>query len=300
MNRSPLPFESLWAFRIVAETGSLTAAAAALGVTQPAVSKRLRDLELTLGCALVRRGVNAIGLTKAGARFAEELQPGFAQIQAAVDHLRTQSAPLRIRAYTTWALRWLIPRLPRFHTAHPGIDVEVSTSTAVVDLAREGVDAAVRTVHAGTPPPFGGRRLQSVDISPFAAPSLLQSVQGRWPASARLLGSKVRAGDWELWLRQAEAVAPQPPLLFESTTLAIQAAMEGLGVVICSPSFVREELGKGRLLALSDISIPTGDFYWLFLPTGRVGEALGTFADWLVREAQTEDAAPADALGLNA
>ncbi|EFH10294.1 LysR substrate-binding domain-containing protein [Pseudoroseomonas cervicalis] len=287
MSRAPLPFQSLWAFRIVAETGSLTAAAAALGVTQPAVSKRLRDLELSLGCPLVRRGVNAIGLTKAGLRFAEELQAGFAQIQAAVDQLQARPAPLRIRAYTTWALRWLIPRLPRFHAAHPGIDVEVSTSTAIVDLAREGVDAAIRTVPAGTAPPLGGRRLQSVVISPFAAPSLLRGGAEPWPAAARLLGSKVRAGDWDLWLRQSGLAAAQPPLLFESTTLAIQAAMEGLGIVICSPSFVREEVESGRLLALSETAIDTGDRYWLFLPRGRVGEALGTFAEWLVEEAES-------------
>ncbi|MBE9604277.1 LysR family transcriptional regulator [Acetobacteraceae bacterium H6797] len=286
MNRFPLPLESLWAFRVVAETGSLTAAAAALGVTQPAVSKRLRDLETALDCSLVRRGVNAIGLTKAGVRFAEELQAGFAQIQSAVDHLQAQSAPLRIRAYTTWALRWLIPRLPRFHAAHPGIDVEVSTSTAIVDLAREGVDAAVHTVPAGAPPPFGGRRLQAVMISPFAAPSLVKGLPGGWPSATRLLGSKVRAGDWDLWLRHAGTAASQPPLLFESTTLAIQAALEGLGIVICSPSFVREEVESGKLVALSEISIPTGDLYWLFLPTGRTGEALSIFADWLTREAQ--------------
>jgi LysR family glycine cleavage system transcriptional activator len=292
MHRRYPPLESLWAFRIVAEAGSLTAAAAALGVTQPAVSKRLRDLEAELGCALVRRGANAIGLTAAGARLAEDLHAGFAQIQSAVEHLRAEPAPLRIRAYTTWALRWLIPRLPRFHAAHPGIDVEVTTSTAVVDLAREGVDAAVHTVPAGAPPPQSGRQLQPVEISPFAAPSLLQGAGGEWPASARLLGSKVRAGDWELWHRHAgTAASPAPPLLFESTTLAIQAALEGLGVVICSPSFVREEAETGRLVSLSETSIPTGDRYWLILPTGRLGEALGTFADWLVREAAARGAA---------
>ncbi|ONG44681.1 LysR family transcriptional regulator [Pseudoroseomonas deserti] len=285
MRPAPLPFESLWAFRIVAETGSLTAAAARLGVTQPAISKRLRELEKALGCPLVRRGVNAIGLTAAGARLAEELRGGFAQIQAAVDQLQLRPAPLRIRAYTTWALRWLIPRLPRFHAAHPGIDVEVSTSTAVVDLAREGVDAAVRTVPPGTPPPFGGRRLQAVEISPFAAPSLLRGGEGAWPASARLLGSRVRAGDWALWHQARGTVAPQPPLLFESTSLAIQAALEGLGVVICSPAFLRDEVEAGRLVALDPASIPTGDFYWLLLPTGQASMPLATFADWLVAEA---------------
>jgi LysR family transcriptional regulator, glycine cleavage system transcriptional activator len=287
MDRPILPFESLWAFRVIAETGSLTAAAAVLGITQPAVSKRLRNLEVVLGCPLVRRGVNAIALTEAGQHFADELRSGFTQIQAAVDHLRAERSPLRIRAYTTWALRWLIPRLPRFHADHPGIDVEVSTSTAVVDLAREGVDAAVRTIAKGTPPPPGGRRLQSVDISPFAAPALVAGMSGHWPASARLLGSRIRPGDWELWQREAGLAATQPPLLFESTTLAIQAAMEGLGIVICSPSFVREEVETGRLVRLSETSIPTGDLYWLFLPTGRLGDAIGTFADWLVREARS-------------
>ncbi|MCQ4158637.1 LysR family transcriptional regulator [Roseomonas sp. GC11] len=291
MHRTPLPLESLWAFRVIAETGSLTAAAAALGVTQPAVSKRLRELEARLGCPLVRRGVNAIGLTQAGARFAAELQAGFAQIQAAVDHLQARPAPLRIRAYTTWALRWLIPRLPRFHAAHPGIDVEVSTSTAVVDLAREGVDAAVHTVAAGAPPPFGGRRLQPVAIAPFAAPALLRGLAAPWPATARLLGSRVRARDWEFWLSRAGMGGAQPPgfpapLLFESTTLAIEAALQGLGVVICSPAFVCGEVEAGTLIPLSAGSLPTGDLYWLFLPTGRVGGALATFADWLVREAE--------------
>jgi hypothetical protein len=51
---------------------------------------------------------------------------------------------------------------------------------------------------------------------------------------------------------------------------------------------VRDEVGTGKLVALSDINIATGDRYWLFLPTGRVGEALGTFAGWPVREAQAE------------
>ena len=80
MPRLSLPLESLWAFHIVAETGSITAAAAVLKVTQPAVSRRLRELEAGLGCALVRRSANALCLTEAGERFARELRDGFSKI----------------------------------------------------------------------------------------------------------------------------------------------------------------------------------------------------------------------------
>jgi len=285
VRRTLPPLDSLWAFHVVAGTGSLTAAAVALGVTQPAVSKRLRDLEAALGCALVRRGANAIRLTEAGERFAEGIARGFAQIQAATNALRPGAAPLRIRAYTTWALRWLIPRLPAFRAAHPGIDVEVSTSTAPVDLLREGVDAAVRTAPIGHAPAPGARCLQPVSMAPFAAPALAPAWRPRERTEVRLLGSRVRREDWPLWLA-GNGIARRPePLLFESTSLAIQAALEGLGIVICAPEFVREEVREGRLVALEGRTVPTGDAYWLILPPGRIGAPLRTFAEWLTGEA---------------
>ncbi|WP_338665359.1 LysR substrate-binding domain-containing protein [Pararoseomonas sp. SCSIO 73927] len=288
MRRTP-PLESLWAFHVVAETGSLTAAAAALGVTQPAVSKRLRDLEALLGCALVRRGANALSLTERGRRFAAELGEGFARVQAATERLGAEAAPLRIRAYTTWALRWLIPRLPDFRQRHPGFEVEVGTSTAAVDLAREGVDAAVSTAPCGAPPSPFARRLQPVAVAPFATPPLARS----WRSERReqqLLGSKVRQGDWPLWLRENRIRWEAKPLLFESTTLAIQAALEGLGAVICAPGYVRAELGDGRLLPLPGRVLRTGDCYWLTLPGGRIDGALQAFADWLMEQAAAEEA----------
>lgn len=288
MPRLSLPLQSLWAFHIVAETGSITAAAAAMKVTQPAVSRRLRELEAELGCALVRRSANALRLTEAGERFARELRDGFGKIEAAARNLRAQDAPLRIRAYTTWALRWLIPRLSGFRALHPGIDVEVTTSTAAVDLARDGVDAAIRTAPIDAPPTPAARQLQPVLIAPFAAPSLADAPRAQPGLPGRLLGSKVRAGDWMRWQRHGRLGESPTPLLFESTTLAIQAALEGLGTVICSPVFVQEELRAGRLRALSADSVMAGDCYWLILPPGRISPALRIFADWLVGEAAAE------------
>src|SRR5512147_1743908 len=104
--------DQLHALALLAETGSLTATAAMLNVTQPAVSRRLRELEASLGVALLRRGPNSVALTEAGAAYAAEVARGFAVIAAATAALGSRpAAPIRIRAYTTWAMRWLIPRL---------------------------------------------------------------------------------------------------------------------------------------------------------------------------------------------
>lgn len=288
MRRTLPPLDSLWVFHVVAQTGSLTGAASTLGVTQPAVSKRLRDLEATLGCALVRRGANALSLTSLGQRFAAEIGQGFAQLQAATQNLQVQDPPLRIRAYTTWAMRWLIPRLASFGDLHPGIDVEVSTSTAMVDLAREGVDAAISTAPGDRPPSPGALRLQAVAVAPFAAPAVALAWGDGSVASGRLLGSKVRAQDWPRWLRAHGLHVPAPPLLFESTTLAIQAALEGLGIVICTPGFVQDDVREGRLVGLPGRTLVTGDHYWLILPSGRRSTPLRIFSDWLVKQSAAE------------
>ncbi|MDP3417514.1 MAG: LysR family transcriptional regulator [Falsiroseomonas sp.] len=277
------PLAALRTFALVAETGSLTAAGARLNLTQPAISRRIRELEAALGVTLVHRGANALRLTEDGLRYAAALQQAFAGIATATLELRgTAAAPLRIRAYTTWAMRWLIPRLPRFRAHHPGLEVEVVTSTSpAVDFAREGLDAAIRTAPAGTPPMRGAVRLQAVHVAPFAAPAAARQGLDRltW------LGSRVRPRDWGSWCDAAGRALPAtPPLLFESTSLAIQAALEGLGAVICTPDFVEEEVRRRRLRRLSPISAATGDHYWLLQPPGAPragGEAL---RDWLLDE----------------
>jgi LysR family glycine cleavage system transcriptional activator len=280
------PLIALRTFALVAETGSLTAAGARLNLTQPAISRRIRELEAAIGVTLVHRGANALRLTEDGLRYAAALQQSFAGIAAATMALQGAAAPpLRIRAYTTWAMRWLIPRLPRFRDRHPGVEVEVVTSTApVVDFAREGLDAAIRTGPAGAPPGRGAARLQPVDVAPYAAPSAARLGLAR----LTLLGSRVRPRDWACWCAtaglDAPLAAPVAPLLFESSSLAIQAALEGLGAVISPPGFVEEDVRRRRLKRLSPVLAATGDHYWLLLPPGAARDRGEAFRDWLLEE----------------
>jgi LysR family glycine cleavage system transcriptional activator len=280
------PLAQLRAFALVAEGGSLTAAAAALNVTQPAISRRLRELEAALGVALLRRGANSVALTDAGAAYAAELARGFALIAAATEALSSSAAsPIRIRAYTTWAMRWLIPRLPEFRALHPELTVEVLTSTrAHVDFLREGIDAAIRAAPENAPPAAAALPLQRVGIAPFAAPALAWSATqaGLPPPGVPLLGSRIRPRDWEAWAAaQGVAALPSTPVLFASTSLAIQAALEGLGAVIAPPVFVAGDVKAGRLRPLADGAVPTGDRYWLLLPQHPRPEVAGAFAEWL-------------------
>lgn len=287
--RDALPsLGALRAFALVAETGSLTAAAARLNVTQPAVSRRLRELEAELGVALVRRGANALGLTEEGARYAAAVEEGFARIRKATEALGARpAAPLRVRAYTTWAQRWLIPRLTRFSARNPGLQVEVATSTAAVDFGRDPVDAAIRTAPGGTPPAPGATRLQAIAVAPFAAPALARTHSG--VAGLTLLGSRVRREDWRTWFAaQGEPPPATAPLLYESTTLAIQAALEGLGAVICTPGFVAPEMRRRRLVRLARGVVPTGDHYWLVLPPVAPRPEALAFRSWLLEEIATE------------
>jgi LysR family glycine cleavage system transcriptional activator len=282
MDRLP-PLSALHAFALVVEHGSLAAAAARLNVTQPAISRRVRELESALGVALLHRGANTVLPTDAGARYASALREAFGTIRVATASLGAgPAAPLRVRAYTTWALRWLIPRLPRFRALHPGLEIEVLASTApVVDFARDGLDAAVRS-GAGPPLP-GALRLQAVTLAPFATPAALR----RAPGKLTRLGSRVRPGDWAAWQdAQGGAEPASPPLLFESTSLAIQAALEGLGAVICPPVYLGEELRRRRLKRLPGRDAATGEHYWLLLPPGRPRPAAAAFRDWLVAEAR--------------
>lgn len=275
------PLPALHAFALVAETGSLSAAASLLNITQPAVGKRIRALEAVLGLALLHRGANSATLTQDGADYARALRGAFATMEAATAELVARERPLRVHAYTTWAMRWLIPRLPRFRAAHPGIEIEVSASTSPVDFARDGVDAAIRTAPEQ---PAGGVHLQSLDVAPFAARVLAAQVKRQGLGGISLLGSRVRPRDWALWARATRAEIPGTPLLFESTSLAVQAALEGLGAVIVSPALVAEDVRRRRLVPLAKGAVPTGEHYWLLLPPGVPRPSALAFRDWVRAE----------------
>ncbi len=148
MTTPPLPsLRALQALEATARLGGVTAAAAELSVTQPAVSQQLRRLEEALETTLVDREASTFRLTRAGTAYAERLARAFADIRAATEEVRPQGDADRVvslAVLATLAQRWLMPRLAGFQEAAPDIEVRLLTTSRLEDLERADVDLSIR------------------------------------------------------------------------------------------------------------------------------------------------------------
>jgi LysR family glycine cleavage system transcriptional activator len=292
MTRPLPPMTALRAFEMTAREGSVQRAAAALNVTPTAVSNRLRALEDAL-CVTRFRPVNRrLVLTEAGQVLLPGLRDGLARIEAALTAFdaSNQTGVLTVSMLSTFAVRWFIPRLPRFQKAHPDIQVHVSTGMRLVDFVHEGIDAAIRYGKGGLP---GLRcdRLIGETIVPVCHPALAGGTPPlRRPADlARhtLLLSEARPDDWPLWLAGAGAPDLQPAhtAVFETTNFALAAALSGGGVAIAARELVAEELAGGRLVEPFGQALPKDNAYYLVSPEVRANEPkIAALRAWLLCE----------------
>lgn len=307
MTRTIPPLNPLHVFDTVSRLGSFTAAAVALGVTQSAVSRQIAVLEGFLDVRLFQRDQQGVTLTSMGEVYRAEIEPAFARIAAATEALRESDrhAPLRLRVYATFAVKWLLARLQHFHARHPQIEVQLSTTAAPVDFAREPIDMAVQFgggVWAG----LSSQLLMRDVIQPVCSPRLLEAAGGRLTLDdlrhQRLLHSHYRRTDWPDWL----AAAGRPDLLqpgseFPSSVLTLQAATDGLGIAMGQMSLLENDLGTGRLVRLFDLPLtrPMGHYLvWpAATPPGRRGRA---FAAWLADEVATrQDGRPSEGVATS-
>jgi len=254
------PLNAVRAFAAAARHASFTRAADELGVTHGAVSKQVRLLEDHLGVPLFTRGVRQVALTAAGRELLADAAPALERIAAAAVRLR-RAAPVdagdavRINARPSFALRWLIPHLPAFMLAHPGVRPEVVTSTA--EPARLPIGSFDVVVRRGRP---GVAWSEGMEVRPFlreraipvAAPALL----ARLPicrtedlAGHTLLHTATRDADWTAWLARAgvPGLRSTAELRFEHLQFALQAALDGMGVALGPSELVAADLAAGRL-----------------------------------------------------
>ena len=173
MDRLP-PLNALRAFEAAGRLRSMRQAAQELHVTPAAVSRQVRLLEDFLAVSLFTRSHRAVKLTAAGDRYLKEVAKSLAGIRNATRHAIAGRGlrPLKIRSYTTFALRWLIPRLSSFHQAHPKIDVQLTTSLDF-DFEKEDLDAAIR-LGDGNWPGLQAERLVPHELVPVCSPRLLR------------------------------------------------------------------------------------------------------------------------------
>lgn len=294
------PFDALVAFDAVLRLGSMTAAAAELGVTQSAVSHRLRRLESFIGTELLLRRRAGLTPTPAGAALAEGLGDVFDSMAALRERSRMAAHPARLRVGLGAALaqHWLVRRLPDFSRRHPGIEIELMIFTTRAQAEARGGDLDLR-IHWVKPEEARNSSTQTLlfreQVFPVCAPSILKKPL-RDPARLAelpLLYKSAESGqgeewEWSTWFQRLGIKArPKPRLRFEEIGLAIAAAMEGGGVALGRSLLVHDALNDGRLVRPLGEGwvLPSAKVHLARWPAARSRDLrLRAFVDWLAAE----------------
>jgi LysR family transcriptional regulator, glycine cleavage system transcriptional activator len=296
--RGRLPaLDSLRAFEAAARRLSFTQAAGELYVTQGAVSQRIKALEKDLEVQLFRRLTRRLELTPEGERLALGVREGLERIVNAIADVdsNAKGRALTVSVLPSFAARWLMPRLPRFHELHPEIDVQVVADGRPLDLDLTGLDTAIRFGH-GKYPGLQTMHLMPDSIVPVCSPKLLAD---RTPIrtiadlmSLPLLHdtpteSDHSKSDWASWLAHVGAppMQVQSGLRFNQADMVIEAAVLGLGVALARTSLLADDLTNGRLVYAYPQAAPTAFNYYFICRRRICGRpCVVRFREWLVAE----------------
>ncbi|MCU0479538.1 MAG: LysR family transcriptional regulator [Chloroflexi bacterium] len=278
----------LQAFDAAARTGSFTAAAREMNLTQGAVSKQIITLERQLGISLFERRGNAIVLTATGASYARDVRAALEIILSA--SLRIMANPgggnLHLAVLPSFGTRWLMPRLPQFLKEHPGVTVNVLSRLSPFDFRDTGIHAAI---HFGTPdwPGADCTYLMGEEVVPVCSPAFLARRGIRSPEDLRgapLLHIASRPDAWPAWFRaQGLDVTECRGMTFEQLLTAAQAALVGMGAALLPRFLIERELDQGELIVVLDRPYRSNRSYYLVVPRDRASHPPAVaFRAWLL------------------
>lgn len=284
------PLKALSAFEAASRHGSFSRAAEELGVTPSAISHHIQKLEDFLGVPVFSRHAGRAVLTNAGRTYAGEIERAFGTIMGATRLVAPQSQRehLFIASGPSFAAKWLQPRIGHFIGLHPEIGIRLSTITDLRDLETIRFDLAIAY---GRPPVGNGRQIEPLlaeRLRPLCSPRLIEQLALRDPgdlARATLIHSS-NALTWTDYLRQVlgSTIKARHELWFDRSTMAIDAAVEGLGVVLESEILAADELEKGTLVApfcQPKFEVETVSYYLVRSAEAKGRSHVGAFEAWL-------------------
>lgn len=293
MARHLPPLNALRFFEAAARHRSFIRAAEELHVTPAAVSQQIKLLEDHLGVALFKRGKTLV-LNESAHDALHLVSDAFDQLERAMLRVRSGSiaGPLTISTPPVFAARWLIPRLNDFYLRYPDVEVHLLATRRIVDFSMEEVDMAIR-FSSDPHPGLSVERLMPEWIVAVATPELAASIK----TPADLLHANLIEDDWHImrgtfpewktWLAGlGVADAPLNVRRFGDADLAIQAAVNGLGVTLAWHSLVQNDLGSGRLVQILGHNIASDLSYQLVMPRNKsMLSKVAAFRAWLFEQA---------------
>ncbi len=283
MDRPDLPLNGLRVFEAAYRQGSFTRAAIELRVTQAAVSHQVARLEDRLGVTLFMRASGGLVPTDEGRALYPVLEHGFAAMARTLDRItgHRHIETLKIGVVTTFAVGWLLPRLPEFRRDHPSIDLRISTNNNRVEILREGLDMAIR-YGAGSWTGLEAEVLLEAPLAPLCAPSVAADLTTPENLGREVLLRSYRSDEWPRWF--AEVGSTCPPLtgpMLDSSLAMAEIASEGGGVALLPVDMFTRHVADGRLVQPFSTVVTVGS-YALTWPADRPPTpAMVDFRRWL-------------------
>ena len=294
--RRPLPpLNSLRAFEATARHLSFSKAAAELHVTPAALSHQIRGLEEVLGLRLFHRRARAIELTEAARLIYPGIRTGFESIREAVERLDRgkQDRLLVVSSTPGLTAKWLVPRLYKFLALHPDIETRITASVSYANFTTDDIDVGIR-LSSGAHPDLYVEKLSDEWLLPLCSPRLLEGEHPlrkpqdltRFPLiQVDLPGIVPTWADW-LGMAGVEGVDSSRGLRLNVADHALDAASEGVGVVLGYKIVASRDIGLGRLVVPFGPEIPVpGRAYHFVCAKGQEKRApIKAFRDWVFAE----------------
>ncbi len=278
------------AFEAAARHESFSRAADELFVTHGAVSHQIRALEAELGVKLFGRDGKRVQLTAAGRRYAANVRAALTALADATREVRSGDRDRRlvISMLSSFAARWVTPRVGSFIEAHPQWDLELLSTNTLTDFVHDDVDAAIR---------FGFGKYPGLHVEPLLEEIFFPACSpdfngGNLPKTlAELTAAPLLRSDDELWRPWFDAAGladmPEPKrgVLYQDSSNLLQAAINGQGIALVSRSLAMPEVAGGRLVRLFDIDGPSPWQYFFICPPAMLQtDKVRAFRDWVFDE----------------
>jgi LysR family glycine cleavage system transcriptional activator len=279
------------AFEAAARHESFSRAADELFVTHGAVSHQVRALEAELGVTLFTREGKRLRLTDVGRRYAVRVRTALVALAEATREIRESDREKRlvVSILSSFAARWITPRVGSFIETYPQWDLELQTTNVLVDFARDDVDVAIRFGYGRYPGLHVELLLEEV-FFPACTPAFNGGNLPKTPAD--LAHMPLLRSDDQLWKRWFDAAGlpdwpePRRGVLYQDSSNLLQATMDGQGVALTRRALAMHEIEAGRLVRLFDIDGPSPwQYFFVCPPQLRHTPRVEAFHDWIFSEA---------------
>ena len=291
MKRTLPPLLATRAFESAARNLSFQVAADELHVTASAISHQIRSLEEYLGLALFCRDHRGVSLTPEGTRYLMSLGKALDEIASATADIRERklSGQLRVGATSAFISRWIFPRLKRFTSSYPLIDLDLQALVGPVDFGAQRLDLAI----CMGPQERDGFRCWRIMSSPLFVvcnPGLRKVLKQPSDLKGQVLLHFDNGEEWSRWLEAArvEGIDVSSGPRFNDCNLLLQAAVEGQGVALTFTALADRELSSAQLIKPFELQLLPDAWYYIVCPGGAASRPkIAAFRDWILSEAQS-------------